>query len=347
MLTMQQNEILSRGPLLDEQGCLTQAGWSRQPMLDCNLERANFYRSKFFQPLRIKQWDYYGLFTPSHFFSFTIANIGYIGMIFAYVIEFESGHYCEHSIITPFGSGVKLPRNSTSGESCFANKKLEMAFRIEGGERHLKVDWPSFGEAGLSADVRLAQPEDHQSMTIVIPIEEKRFYYNRKINCMPADGWVSYRGEKHILTPDQVLGGLDWGRGVWALNSHWVWASSSGFLADGRRVGLNMGYGFGDNSAATENAFIVDRVMHKFGEVQFEFDSQDYMRPWTMKSPDGRVDLEFSPFFDRPAVTDAVLIKSEVHQMFGRYHGKVRTDHGEVIEIRNLIGFAEEHFARW
>ena len=38
---------------------------------------------------------------------------------------------------------------------------------------------------------------------------------------------------------------------------------------------------------------------------------------------------------------------SEVHQMFGRYQGTLVTDEGETIQIRDLIGFAEEHHARW
>ena len=29
-------------------------------------------------------------------------------------------------------------------------------------------------------------------MNIVIPIGQKRFYYNRKINCLPAEGSVRY-----------------------------------------------------------------------------------------------------------------------------------------------------------
>jgi hypothetical protein len=33
--------------------------------------------------------------------------------------------------------------------------------------------------------------------------------------------------------------------------------------------------------------------------------------------------------------------------MFGRYSGWVKTDLGERIEINDLIGFAEEHYARW
>jgi hypothetical protein len=36
-----------------------------------------------------------------------------------------------------------------------------------------------------------------------------------------------------------------------------------------------------------------------------------------------------------------------VHQLFGRYAGAIVADNGETIQIDGLIGFAEEHHARW
>jgi len=33
--------------------------------------------------------------------------------------------------------------------------------------------------------------------------------------------------------------------------------------------------------------------------------------------------------------------------MFGRYNGFAVTDEGEKIQITDLIGFAEEHHAKW
>jgi hypothetical protein len=33
--------------------------------------------------------------------------------------------------------------------------------------------------------------------------------------------------------------------------------------------------------------------------------------------------------------------------MFGRYIGRVTLDNGKPLAIRGLIGFAEEHHARW
>ena len=111
-----------------------------------------------------------------------------------------------------------------------------------------------------------------------------------------------------------------------------------------------MGYGFGDTSAATENALILNGRIHKLVQVDFKYDSTNFQHPWKMTAPDGRLDLEFVPFVERVAKTDFKVLSSEVHQMFGRYHGTAAADDGKVIRLacrRGLIGFAEEHHAKW
>ena len=65
-----------------------------------------------------------------------------------------------------------------------------------------------------------------------------------------------------------------------------------------------MGYGFGDTSAATENALILNGRIHKLAQVDFAYDSSNFKRPWKMTAPDGRLDLEFVPFVERVAKTD-------------------------------------------
>ncbi len=71
------------------------------------------------------------------------------------------------------------------------------------------------------------------------------------------------------------------------------------------------------------------------------------MQPWLFKDNQERLELTFTPFKDRVARTNLGLISSEVHQMFGHYAGHVVLDDGQVVELRDLIGFAEEHHARW
>ncbi len=342
-----QRELTTPSPLLNERGELVQVGWARQPLLDCNLEKVGFYRLRFLQPLRLKRWDYYGLTTPTHYFSFTLADLGYAGQVFAYVVDFQERRHQEETLTLPLARGITLPRNSTEGTASFDNGRVRLTFTAEPAGRRLAVAWPGFAGQGLNAELRLGLSPTHESMTIVIPIPGKRFYYNRKINCLPAEGWVEYQGRRFEVRPTGCLGNLDWGRGVWEYRSFWVWASASAFLPDGRTLGLNLGFGFGDTSAATENAIILNGRLHKLGEVRFNYDPANFMRPWHMASPDGRLDLEFAPFYDRTARTNLLLIASEVHQMFGHYAGTVTTDDGETIAVDGIVGFAEEHHARW
>ncbi|HSB66887.1 MAG TPA: DUF2804 domain-containing protein [Anaerolineales bacterium] len=343
-----QNELTQTGKLLDSRGRLAQVGWSRQPVLDCNLEDAHFYTFKPFQRFRIKRWDYYALFTPQRFFSATIADLGYAGNIFVYVFDFASSELHEEGLVVPMGKGITLPRNSDQGESIFEDKRAQLKFEVVPAGRHIHVEWPSFNQGrGIAADILFHQPPAHESMTIVIPIGEQRFYYNRKINCLTAEGQLQYGEEIEQLSPTRCIGSLDWGRGVWEYESFWNWASASGFLPDGRTVGLNLGCGFGDLSAATENCLVLDRKIHKLEAVKFIYDSHDFMRPWKFTDSDQHLDLDFVPFKERVAITNLGIIFSEVHQMLGKYSGEVRADDGSILTLENLIGFAEQHQARW
>ena len=187
---------------------------------------------------------------------------------------------------------------------------------------------------------------EHESTVVVIPIRWQPLLLQPQGQLPPCEGWLQIGDERTVIAPETCLGNLDWGRGVWEYRSFWVWLSASGFLPDGRTVGLNLGFGFGDTSAATENTLILAGRIHKLGQADFTYDPADFMRPWRMVSPDGRLDLEFVPFLERVAKTNLLVITSKVHQMFGRYRGTIKADDGEIIAIDGLIGFAEEHHAR-
>jgi hypothetical protein len=342
-----EHEITEPSALLNPDGTLAQVGWARQPLLDCNLEDARFYRWRALQRWRIKRWDYYGVTTPRHFFSITLADLGYAGQVFAYLVDLETGSYHEETLTIPLGRGIRLPRNSTVGTSEFDNGRVQVMMEVQPSGRGVTVHWESFGGRRLTADLCFDLGPEHESMTIVVPIVGNRFYYNRKVNCMPARGRIQVGDLDLIIEPDKCLGNLDWGRGIWEYQSFWVWASASGFLPDGRRAGLNLGFGFGDTSVATENALILDGRIHKLGQVDFAYDSRDFYRPWRMASEDGRLDLIFTPTIDRVATTNLGIIASEVHQLFGLYDGAVRSDDDEKLELHGLVGFSEEHHARW
>jgi hypothetical protein len=187
-VTQLEHEITEPSALLDEQGRLVQVGWARQPLLDCNLEQSRFYPVRFPQQFRVKRWDYYGIASPDRYFSVTLADLGYAGQVFAYVVDFGDGTYHEETVTIPFGKGIILPRNSDGGESRYTGRNVQASFRVEGEVRRVEVQWDDFGGRPLTADLGFRLPADHESTVVVIPIGERRFYYNRKINCLPAEG---------------------------------------------------------------------------------------------------------------------------------------------------------------
>ena len=95
---------------------------------------------------------------------------------------------------------------------------------------------------------------------------------------------------------------LDWGRGVWTYDNTWYWGSASGIVG-GHTFGFNIGYGFGDTSAASENMLFYDGIAHKLSQVRFNIPlkdgKEDYLSPWTFSSDDGRFEMRFVPILDR------------------------------------------------
>ena len=206
----------------------------------------------------------------------------------------------------------------------------------------LKMNYKTFdNKQGISCDIKLTdEPQD--SMVIATPWAEdkKAFYYNQKINCMRASGTVTYKGKIYTLNPETDFAGLDWGRGVWTKDNYWYWGSGSGQI-NGVPFGFNLGYGFGDTTAASENVIFYDGKANKFDDVVFNI-SDNYTDPWTIKSSDGRFDMDFTPIIDRNALIDVKVIVTDQHQVFGKMNGTAVLDDGTKIELKDFICFAEK-----
>ena len=98
----------------------------------------------------------------------------------------------------------------------------------------------NFGpEGSLYAKVTLTDIPA-ESMVIATPFDkDKHFYYNQKINCMRAEGTVTYGyyNRTYTFDPADSFAVLDWGRGVWTYKNTWYWGSASG-LVDGEPLRL-------------------------------------------------------------------------------------------------------------
>ena len=343
----QQHEILRSAPLLNASGDLAEPGWARSLL---PVYRRSDIRVS---PMRIKEWDYY-LITDGHVgLALTIADNGYMGLDSVSFLDFDEGWEQTKSPMRLFPMGkTGLPESSADGASEIARGNYAMAFYHEDGARRLSFHMERFLDGEAIEGIVTLSDAPEESMVIATPFDKPgHFYYNQKINCMRAEGWITLGNRRIELTPDRFFGVLDWGRGVWTYHNTWYWGSASGEL-DGVPFGWNIGCGFGNTSAASENVLFYDGKIHKLGAVEFHIPKDEkgrdaYLNVWNFTSDDNRFYMDFTPVLDRSALTSAIVIKSDQHQVFGRFTGRVTLDDGTVLPVRDFFGFAEKVENKW
>jgi hypothetical protein len=344
-----QSEITKPTALLDENGLITKQGWARHPYwrYDRNAIKTGW--------LRIKEWDYYAVLSADKKYgiTFTMSDLGYVGLFAICWLDFENRSCTQVETLNflPMGKTGFSP-DSDSGSITFSDKKLSLEFITKDRKRILKFSCPclvdSKGQSGLSGEITLSQPQDLESMVIATSWKENRkaFYYNRKINCMPAKGEVTIGKNRYVFDPSIDFGTLDWGRGNWTYKNRWYWGSASGLL-DGHTFGWNIGYGFSDRTPASENVIFYNGKAHKIEDVTFHIDTKNYMAPWKFTSSDKRFEMNFEPIIDRKAKINVGLIRTDQHQVFGYFTGQAILDDGTRLNVNRFLGFAEDVLNWW
>lgn len=344
-----QNEIIRPLPLLDARGHITEEGWARHPYwrYDRSRIQASWHR--------IKEWDYYAIISHDGGYGITVtlSDLSYAAAIAICWLDFNRGTFRQIDSLKLLTRGkIGFPSSSAEGDLVYSDKTFSIRFIRGQDTRTLIMEAPSFespdGDRGLKAHLTLQQFPEDESMNIATSWEKNRkaFYYNQKINCMPADGQVILGERTFRFSPEDSFACLDWGRGYWTYQNRWYWSSLSARI-DGKRFGFNLGYGFSDRTPASENVLFLDGRVHKLDEVTFHFDEKDYMKPWRFESNDDRLELDFEPVVDRHGTTNLLIFSSFQHQVFGYFSGKVKLDNGETLKLERVLGFAEDVFNRW
>ena len=204
-----QNEITKREKLLDQNGNIKNPGFAKKLLWD--YDRKDIKAGK----MRIKEWDYYYIGTQEYGLCLTISDAGYVSCLSISLLSFKDNPMqMNDSEIGLFPLGkLNLPSTSETGNISAKVGTAEMTFNNDSKTRHLfgKYDNYCNSKKQLIFDVVLSDfPEE--SMVIATPFnKDKHFYYNQKINCMRAKGYVKFGDIEWKFTPENnALATLDW-----------------------------------------------------------------------------------------------------------------------------------------
>jgi hypothetical protein len=315
-------------------------GWSRVPLHDCNL--AGRWG-------RTKRWDYWAVLTPTHVVSVTYADVDYLGIADVWWVDLRTGRTGGRNVSLPFAPGIRLPDvPGTAPLRAVARHQVLDLTDDERGTR-LSAAWTERDGTRGSLDVVVELPPGHESLNVVIPWSDRTFQYTSKHQARPAHGELVLGDERiEIGGATEAWGVLDVGRGRWPYETRWNWGGGAGTATTGEVVGIQVGGKWTEGTGFTENGIIVDGRLSKLGaELAWYYDWDRPTEPWRVVDPTGRMDLTLHPVHDKHSKVDAVLLRTEVHQVFGRWSGTVVTDDGVELTVDGILGFAEESRSRW
>lgn len=322
--------------VLDFSGRVMEAGYAFSPIL--KYDRRDIRTGK----LRIKEWDYYMVTGGDYSVAFTLSDHYYMALNTLGFIKHGGGGEFAKTLkeieLFPMGK-YGFPPPDEKKELRFDGKKLSLRYLPTDKGMIITGQSENFFKKRFYAHFELTDfPRDE--MVICTPFADRRyFYYNRKINCISASGYVIADGERIDFEKGKSFAVYDCGRGAWTLKNRWYWATTSDVGKNGDTIGLNLGYGFGDTSAASENMLFVNGIAHKLGRVKIDLPmradgKEDCMGgEWLFTEADGRLRLRFLPVVVRQDNVRAAFIYSKQKQTFGRFVGYAITDDGAVIEI--------------
>lgn len=307
------------------------------------------------KPLRLKEWDFYQIQHGRYVVQLTLGHIAYAQNIAINLIDLEGEETYSASVVKLFkgAKSMTMPTDpSVDNEIHYTDtkKKVDLHYVTKGRIRHLYGSMVNEKGVTFKVDVKLERLENHDAMVINTPFEDSlyHFYLNYKIGNLRASGTFSMDDLAFTFDPKVDFGLLDWGRGVWPFHEVWYWGQVNDYLADGRMINLNLGYGFGNLEAASENMMIIDGKAYKLGRLYIENDvTLDYMADWIIKSDDGKIDLVMKTIYDRYSDNDFKVIFMKCHQVYGRYYGTITLDDGTVVELTGQQGFFERSHNKW
>ncbi|MFP3323931.1 DUF2804 domain-containing protein [Planococcus sp. SIMBA_160] len=335
-----ERELTEYVKLCDAKGQLNPnaIGYAKKPIIECNL-KGNFMRKK--------KWNYWCVFGDEIVFSATICHLDYAALCFVYFLNYETQRFFEKTVMVPYSRNLRLSE-SVLDNSHFQNSEISVHSTYEEGHTCLAVSIPDFDGEKLHASLTIAHPDEMESLNVVIPWNRQTFQFTAKHHALPTNGTVQVGSTRYDFDEMDSFSVLDYGRGVWPRTAVWNWGMASQ-RSLGKVIGLNFGGKWTDGTGMTENAFFVNGRMTKISEdVIFRYDEKDFKKPWLIHTKlTDDVKLTFTPFYERVSKSDARLVKSEIHQLFGYYNGYVRYADGKKLKIHQLLGSAEEHYAKW
>ena len=332
---MAERELIRPVVLTDFRGRLNPAavGWARRPLVDTSGigTRHGWGRNK--------RWEYWNITTPTHIIALTVSSLDYAAVHEIWVLDRQTQQTWGKAATVLPARGASLPASLGDGPARARAKDLQIDIYDNGHTAML-----SARTIDVDIDITAIRPPDHDCLAVVVPWSSERFQYTVKDIALDASGVIHIDGHEYPVPAGQSWAVLDHGRGRWPYDIQWNWGAGSG-ISDGHTIGIQVGGKWTYGTGSTENGILIDGHLHKISEeLTWDYDLKNWQRDWHIHG--GGLDATLTPFYNRTASTNLLLLSSDTTQCFGHWSGTYTTK-TTTTTFTNILGWAESVHNRW
>lgn len=282
-----------------------------------------------------KRWFYVAMATDEVFCAVAMVDIGWTSAAFGYVFDRQQAKVtADFSQDGLPGLGARLADRCATGAVQgfhFAGQQIECrhdpashCYQLRVRNRNLEID-AEFGDAG-------------PTLLAVGTVAGGAVHATQKSSARALRGELRQGTSRHAL--DGGVASFDYSNGLLARDTTWRWAS-----AHSPDIGFNLQAGY---FGAQENALWLDGQLIPLAAAQFDFDPQQPMAAWQVRTEDGLLDLTFQPEGLRREDKNLLVVVSRYVQPIGVFNGWVKASADATPRrVQDLVGVTEDHQSRW
>lgn len=329
-------------------------GTFRTPFRDANILDSPLYASSgvpaFWKKFRLKEWQHFGIITPTHYFGMVIFDAKFMGVSFFYAYDRIANKRFEHGVQLP-GRASRVAGQVYDDVCEFGKSGYHLRFenRLKDGFHKIIIDIagkknlpPVKGEIKILEDLNSIEP-----LVQVSPVTSLRPFYTHKV-AAPAEGKIILGNREIVMDRKRDIALMDEQKTYYPYVSFWKWATAAGYNEFGELLAFNLCQNMiADDEDYNENCMWVDGKIFCLKAARFRFDEKNILQSWEIKTTDGYMDLLFTPSGERAEKISVGLIVSDFHQPFGLYNGRFKDENNRIYPLPNLFGLAEHHVTRY
>lgn len=292
---------------------------------------------------KANQFCFVGLHHERFIVGVAVVDLSLASNGFVYVYDKQNHTIVESSKLNPISLNTQMSSHPNHGEIHFKQGKLNIRMTFSSESVSLNITSPIIE---LSTIIHTSL----QPMCLCTRTGYTGWVYMQKQNALNCTGDMTIESETIRLTPQNCLAGIDWTLGYMTRETFWNWSSINIRLDNGDTFGLNLVCGVNDTSF-TENACWLNDELINMPLTLFEYDSQNVMKPWHIRSNTqtehtAHIDLTFTPKQSRSDHTNVFVMASHFDQLMGTYSGTITLPE-RTITLDQVWGLAEDHYAKW